>query len=94
MTSGCGQDAMREQCRLVALGAVLRTFGAPGVFGVAGRRIYTASASGDAARVHDPFGIPSGLATLSVHIVPRTGLAQTCKRTETLQRPPNGQPIN
>ena len=31
MTSGCGQDAMREQCRLVALGAVLRTFGAPGL---------------------------------------------------------------
>ena len=32
-----------------------------------GRQAYTASASGGAARVQDPFGIPSGLATLSVY---------------------------
>jgi hypothetical protein len=54
MTSGCGQDAMREQCRLVALGPVLRTFGAPGVFGVAGRRI-----------LHPLRGAPRGYRTLS-----------------------------
>ena len=28
-----------------------------------------------------------------VYIVPRTGLAQTCKRTETLQKPPNGKQL-
>ncbi len=35
-----------------------------------GRQAYTASASGGAARVQDPFGIPSGLATLSVYSTP------------------------
>jgi hypothetical protein len=30
-----------------------------------------------------------GCAGASVYIVPRTGLAQTCKRTEMLQNPPN-----
>jgi hypothetical protein len=67
MTSGCGQDAMREQCRLVALGAGLEArFREPSALW-RGRQAYTASALGGAARVQDPFGIPSGLATLSVY---------------------------
>ena len=61
-TSGCGQDAMREQCRLVALAR----FREPSALW-RGRQAYTAPASGGAARVQDPFGIPSGLATLSVY---------------------------
>ena len=51
MTSGCGQDAMREQCRLVAQGvckcSFLRTACPRGVLGVwRGWLAYTAPASG------------------------------------------------
>ena len=70
MISGCGQDATREQCRLAALGAGLEArFREPSAL-LRGRQAYTASASGGAARVQDPFGIPSGLATLSVYSTP------------------------